>query len=276
MQVILADYLGFCYGVKRAIKIARENASPGGDANTLGPIIHNPQMVERLKSEGVGTVDHVEDMEQGTIIVRSHGVGPEIYEHAEKRGLRLVDATCPHVRKAQLSAKELHDDGYRVVIVGEKEHPEVQSIYEWSGREAITIESEAEAEQVEHCARLGIVSQTTFSGDRFERIASRLLSKSRDIRILRTICTATDQRQAAAQTLARQVDLMLVVGGKNSANTTRLAQLCAQYCKTYHIETAAELQDEWFANIEKIGITAGASTPDWIIKEVYKKCQQKK
>jgi 4-hydroxy-3-methylbut-2-enyl diphosphate reductase len=274
MQVILADYLGFCYGVKRAIKIARENASPDGETNTLGPIIHNPQMVERLKSEGIGTVEQVEDMDAGTIIIRSHGVGPEIYERAERRGLNLVDATCPHVRKAQLSAKELHDEGYHVVIIGEKEHPEVQSIYDWSGREAVTIESEAEAEALEHCARLGIVSQTTFSGERFERIVARLLDKSRDIRILRTICTATDQRQSAAVALAEQVDVMLVVGGKNSANTTRLAQLCAQRCKTYHIETAAELRPEWFDKIEKIGITAGASTPDWIIKEVYKKCQK--
>ena len=274
MQVILADYLGFCYGVKRAIKMARENARQDGQANTLGPIIHNPQMVERLKSEGVGTVDRVEDMEKGTIIIRSHGVGPEIYDRVEQRGLRLVDATCPHVRKAQLSAKELHDEGCRVVIIGEKEHPEVQSIFDWSGREAVTIETEAEAEKLEHCARLGIVSQTTFSGERFERIVGRLLDKSRDIRILRTICTATDQRQSAAVALAKQVDMMLVVGGKNSANTTRLAQLCAQSCKTYHIETAAELQPEWFDKIEKIGITAGASTPDWIIKEVYKKCQK--
>ena len=168
MEVILADYLGFCYGVKRAIKIARENASPDGSANTLGPIIHNPQMVERLQTEGVGTVSRLDEMEQGTIIIRSHGVGPAIYEDAERRGLRVVDATCPHVRKAQLSAKELHDEGYHVVIIGEKKHPEVQSIYEWSGGEADVIETEAEADAIGHCARLGIVSQTTFSGSRFQ------------------------------------------------------------------------------------------------------------
>lgn len=274
MEVILADYLGFCYGVKRAIKIARENASSDGTACTLGPIIHNPQMVDRLKREGVGTVDKLEDMSEGTIIIRSHGVGPDIYAAAEERKLHLVDATCPHVKKAQLSAKELVDEGYSVVIVGEKKHPEVRSILEWSDHKAIIIETEEEAEVLPQCAKLGIVCQTTFSGSKFRQIALRLLDKSRDARILRTICTATDQRQTAAIDLAGQVDLMLVIGGKNSANTTRLAQLCAEHCLTYHIETAAELQDEWFDKIKKIGITAGASTPDWIIKEVYKKCQK--
>jgi len=274
MEVILADYLGFCYGVKRAIKIARENASSDGSACTLGPIIHNPQMVERLRREGVGTVDSLEEMRDGTIIIRSHGVGPEIYEQADQMSLRLVDATCPHVRKAQLSAKSLVDEGYQVIIVGEKEHPEVKSIFEWSSHKALIIETEEEAEALAPCSRLGIVSQTTFSGDRFQRIIMKLLDKSRDIKILRTICTATDQRQTAAMDLAGKVDLMLVIGGKNSANTSRLAQLCAQKCKTYHIETAAELQDRWFDKIEKIGITAGASTPDWIIKEVYQKCQK--
>ena len=275
MEVILADYLGFCYGVKRAITIAQENASSDGKACTLGPIIHNPQMVERLRSEGVGTVDELAEMDEGTIIIRSHGVGPRIYAEAERRGLELVDATCPHVKKAQLSAKALVDDGYSVVIIGEKRHPEVHSIFEWSDGKAAIVETEEEAEALHSCAKLGIVCQTTFSGAKFKQIVSRLLEKSRDIRIQRTICTATDQRQTAALALAAKVDLMLVIGGKNSANTTRLARICEEKCLTYHIETADELQDEWFDKIEKIGITAGASTPDWIIKEVYKKCQNR-
>ena len=274
MEVILAESLGFCYGVKRAIKLARENAAPDGTACTLGPIIHNPQMVARLAAEGVGNVSSLEEMTSGTIIIRSHGVGPQVYDEAEKMGLSLVDATCPHVKKAQMAANELAQDGYEVVIVGEKRHPEVRSIYEWSGHKAVVVETEAEASALQPCGRLGIVAQTTFSGERFKSIVMRLLDKSNDVRIVRTICTATDQRQAAAVALAGQVQLMLVIGGKNSANTTRLAQLCAEKCKTYHIETAAELQDEWFDKIEKIGITAGASTPDWIIKEVYKKCQK--
>ena len=274
LEVILADYLGFCYGVKRAIKIARENAAPDGSACTLGPIIHNPQMVERLKDEGVGTIDRLDDLKRGKVIIRSHGVGPETYERAEAMGLECVDATCPHVKKAQLSAKELAEEGRFVVIVGEKEHPEVHSIVQWAGGNVAVIETVAEAASVPNASRLGIISQTTFSGERFREIVSALLDKSRDIRVMRTICTATDQRQRAARELASKVDVMLVIGGKNSANTTRLAQLCAKICRTYHIETAEELQPAWFDNIEKIGITAGASTPDWIIKEVYIKCQR--
>ena len=271
MEVILAEYLGFCYGVKRAIKIARENAD--GKSCTLGPIIHNPQMVEHLKNEGVEAVQSLEEMKGGTIIIRSHGVGPQIYKEAEERGLKIVDATCPHVKKAQYSAKNLVEEGYQVVVIGEKNHPEVKSIFEWSQKKAIILETEEEAKELSPCKKLGIVSQTTVSGERFKRIVNQLLEKSNDIKILRTICTATDQRQAAAIELAKRVDLMLVIGGRNSANTTRLAQLCEKYCETHHIETAAELSPEWLTRIEKIGITAGASTPDWIIWEVHGKCQ---
>ena len=275
MEVILAEHLGFCYGVKRAIEIARQNASTDGTSSTLGPIIHNPQMVERLKNEGVGTVSSLDEMEDGLVIIRSHGVGPKVYEKAASRGLELVDATCPHVKKAQLSAKLLSEEGYTVVIVGEKNHPEVKSIFEWTEQNAYIIETEAEVDALPSIGKLGIVSQTTFSGEKFRSIVSCLLEKSREIKILRTICTATDLRQTSALELAKNVDVMIVVGGKNSANTSRLAQLCATKCKTYHIETVAELQDEWLDHVNKIGITAGASTPDWIIKEVYKQCQNR-
>ena len=275
MEVILAEHLGFCYGVKRAIEIARQNASTDGTSSTLGPIIHNPQMVERLKNEGVGTVSSLDEMEDGLVIIRSHGVGPKVYEKAESRGLELVDATCPHVKKAQLSAKLLSEEGYTVVIVGEKNHPDVKSIFEWTEQNAYIIVAEAEGGALPSRGKLGIVSQTTFSGEKFRSIVSCLLEKSREIKILRTICTATDLRQASALELAKNVDVMIVVGGKNSANTSRLAQLCATKCKTYHIETVAELQDEWLDHVNKIGITAGASTPDWIIKEVYKQCQNR-
>jgi 4-hydroxy-3-methylbut-2-en-1-yl diphosphate reductase len=273
MEVILAEYLGFCYGVKRAIKLARDSVSPQERSCTLGPIIHNPQMVSRLEAEGVGTVNSLDEISEGTIIIRSHGVGPHVYDEAEKKGLQIVDATCPHVKKAQMAAHDLVQDGYAVVIIGEKRHPEVKSIFEWSGHKAVVVETAEEAVTLSCMGKLGIVAQTTFSSEKFKQIVDKLLDKSNDIKLLRTICTATDQRQAAAIELAAQVDLMLVIGGKNSANTTRLAQLCAKKCMTYHIETAAELREMWFDKIEKIGITAGASTPDWIIKEVYKKCK---
>ena len=275
MEVILADNLGFCYGVKRAIQLAEDSAAPGQVTNTLGPIIHNPQMVAKLAENGVGTVDSLDEVKEGTIIIRSHGVGPDVYDRVEAMGLNMVDATCPHVRKAQSSARMLADEGYQVVIIGEKRHPEVKSIIEWAGDGAVAIETEEEADSLPKYGKLGVVAQTTFSAPKFKLIVERLLDKSSDMKILRTICTATDQRQSAAMKLATEVDLMIVIGGKNSANTTRLAQLCSDKCKTYHIETADELRDDWFDKIKKIGITAGASTPDWIIKEVYKKCQKK-
>ena len=276
MEVLLAEFLGFCYGVKRAIKIARENASTENNPSaTLGPIIHNPQMVARLKDDGVGTINSLEEMESGTVIIRSHGVGPGIYEAAKAKNLKLVDATCPHVRRAQLAAKALVDEGYSVVIAGEKNHPEVKSIFEWTNGKATIVETVGEAEAVTPSPKLGIVSQTTFSGENFKKIVLALIDKSQEVKIERTICNATSERQKAAAELAEKVDLMLVIGGKNSANTTRLYQLCKEKCKTYHIETAEELQDQWFDKIKKIGITAGASTPDWIIKEVYVKCQKK-
>ena len=274
-EVYLAENLGFCYGVKRAIQLAEDSVTPQSRSYTLGPIIHNPQMVARLAEEGIGKIETLDEIAEGTVIVRSHGVGPHVYEKIEAKGLNLVDATCPHVRKAQNAARQLSDDGCQVVIVGDKNHPEVRSILEWAGEGAVAVDTEEEAAGLPMYGRLGIVSQTTFSGARFKKIVSVLLDKSSDVRIIRTICTATDLRQSAAVKLAGEVELMIVVGGKNSANTTKLAQLCAEKCKTYHIETAAEVCDEWFATIKKIGITAGASTPDWIIKEVYEKCQKK-
>lgn len=272
MEVILAEYLGFCYGVRRAIKIARENAD--GKSRTLGAIIHNPQMVERLKNEGVGMVEDLNEVTDGTIIIRSHGVGPQTYENIKTKGLKIVDATCPHVKMAQTAARELVDSGYKVVIVGEKHHPEVKSIFEWTGKRATILETEAEAESFAQCPKLGIVSQTTVAGEQFKKVVLKLLDKSKDIKILRTICTATDQRQKAAMELAAKVDVMLVVGGRNSANTTKLAKLCENKCATYHIETSQEISPEWFSKSKKIGITAGASTPDWIIREVFDKCQK--
>ena len=269
MKVFFAKYLGFCYGVKRAIKIARENA--GDKCCTLGPIIHNPQMVERLRAEGVDAAENLSDIDEGTVIIRSHGVGPKVYEEIKAKGLKIVDATCPHVKKAQLSARDLVNQGYNVVIVGEKNHPEVKSIFEWAAQRTTIIETVAEAENFASCKKLGIVSQTTVSSEHFEKIVLQLLRKSGDIKILRTICTATDQRQRAAMELAEKVDVMLVVGGRNSANTTKLAKLCEKKCKTYHIETSDEISQDWFADSEKVGITAGASTPDWIIKAVEEK-----
>lgn len=275
MKIIVAQHRGFCYGVKRAVELAQSCSRGDEPTCTLGPIIHNPQMVDRLAAKGIGMANTLEEIAGGTVIIRSHGVGPNIYETAYNKGLHVVDATCPHVQKAQQAAKNLAEQGYSVVIVGEKRHPEVKSIYEWSGNKAQIIESVAEAHDLPFQDRLGIVAQTTFAGDAFQAIVDVLCTKTGDFKIQRTICTATDLRQQAALKVAAMADIMLVIGGRNSANTTHLADLCLQSgCRTYHIETAEELRQEWFAGVETVGITAGASTPDWLIEEVYEKMQE--
>ena len=276
MKIIAAEHSGFCYGVKRAVGMAEESIGRAGEIHTLGPIIHNPQMVQRLCDAGIAMANHLGEVsDNSTVIIRSHGVGPKIYVEAQSKNLQIIDATCPHVKKAQQAAHELLQEGYTVIVIGEKHHPEVKSIVEWSENTAIVVETREEAKKIPHFPRLGIVAQTTFVSDVFQEIITVLQEKCDEIKINRTICTATDLRQQAALKLASHVDMMIVVGGKNSANSTRLAQLCSQAgSPVYHIETAEELKLQYFKGVQKVGITAGASTPDWIIKEVYEKVQE--
>lgn len=276
MKIYLAQHHGFCYGVKRAIDMALNAADINEQVYTLGPIIHNPQMVNRLKEQGVTAAANLDEIPAaGRVIIRSHGVGPEIYRQADAKQLDVVDATCPHVKKAQQAAYRLFIDGYQVVIVGERYHPEVQSIIAWTDGEAKVVETPAEAEAVSYYPRLGIVAQTTFAAEQFQEIATILSQKCEQVKIERTICTATDLRQQSAVDLSKTVDVMIVVGGKNSANTARLASVCQNAGKqAYHIEAAAELKSEWFDGVQAVGITAGASTPEWVIEEVYRKMEQ--
>jgi 4-hydroxy-3-methylbut-2-enyl diphosphate reductase len=272
---MLADHRGFCYGVERAVKMAEECVGIDGNVATLGPIIHNPQVVKHLTAKGIGVVSTLRELESGTVIIRSHGAGPGEYRQAAEQGLKIVDATCPHVSKAQAVAREQMQQGYQVVVVGEKNHPEVKSIIAWTDDTAQVVETSEEAERIQDVPRLGIVAQTTFPPDRFEDIVRILKTKSEDVVVGRTVCRATELRQQAAVKLAAQCDVMVVVGGKNSANTSRLAELCRLAgTKVYHVETAAELEAEWFRGAKKAGITAGASTPDWLIEEVYQKMQE--
>lgn len=275
MQIHLAEHRGFCYGVKRAIETVEKCIDSGGTAHTLGPIIHNPQMVAELAKKGISPANDLGEIAEGTVIIRSHGVGPRIYQDAEAKNLTIVDATCPHVKKAQQAAHELMKEGYPVIVIGEKDHPEVKSIVSWTQEEAVIVESVEDACRLPLYDRLGVVVQTTFSGELFEQILAVIQQKAAAVVVKRTICTATDQRQQAAAALASKVDVMVIIGGKNSANTTRLADVCRQSgCPVYHIETASELRPEWFANIQHVGISAGASTPDWIIEEVVHKMEQ--
>lgn len=271
MEIKIAENCGFCFGVKRAVQMALEAADSDRESYTLGPIIHNPQVVGKLADKGVGSVDTLQDIPEGTVIIRSHGVGPAVYEEAKCRGLDVIDATCPHVKKAQRDAASVVEEGMTLMILGEKNHPEVKSINLWSGNKAIIVETEENAKNLPIVEKMGVVVQTTFSQFKFQSIIDILETKSKNLKVFKTICTATQERQSSAVALAKEVDLMIVIGGKNSGNTTRLAEVCRDVgCTTYHIETATELQLAWFKDTQTVGVTAGASTPDWIIKEVIK------
>lgn len=269
MRVHIAAACGFCYGVRRAVELA---AQAEAGTHTLGPIIHNPQLVDSLSEKGVTPVNSLAEVADGSkVLIRSHGVGPDVYDEAEKRRLHIVDATCPHVKKAQQDARKVINAKKVLVIIGEKDHPEVISISQWGGNRAIIIDKVEEAEEIPYCETMGVVVQTTFSQSRFKQIESVLAGKTGHLDVYMTICAATRQRQDAAVELAGKVDAMIVIGGRNSANTGRLAQVCAeQGCPTYHVETAAEINPDDFAGMHDIGVTAGASTPDWIIQEVVK------
>lgn len=269
MEIRIAENCGFCYGVKRAVNMAQDTSDQLERSYTLGPIIHNPQVVSNLEEHGVYAVDSLDEIPGGTVIIRSHGVGPAVYEEATDKGLKVVDATCPHVKKAQQDAKSVIDSGMSLVILGEKKHPEVISINLWAQNKGIVIETEEEAKILPFVENRSVVVQTTFSQFKFQSIIDILEEKTQNLKVFKTICTATQERQNSAVELAKTVDLMIVVGGKNSGNTNRLAEVCRDVgCTTYHIETAAELQLDWFNHVQTVGVTAGASTPDWIIKEV--------
>jgi len=273
MKVILAQHAGFCFGVKRAIKMTAETAKNAKkDIYTYGPIIHNPQVVEKFEKEGVYQVRNIRKIGKGSsIIIRTHGIPPETEKEFSKKCLKVTDATCPFVKKAQKLAKKLMLECYQVVILGETEHPEVQGILGYTDNRAIVVGNIREASKIKKCAKLGVVVQTTQSMQNFLETVSALLDKAPEIRVYNTICDATRRRQDSALKLADKVDIMIIVGGKNSANTKHLAELCREKrVPTYHIEGALEINKSWFKGKKLAGVTAGASTPDWIIKKVMK------
>lgn len=270
MEIKIAEYCGFCYGVKRAVEMAEKAAADRINGATLGPLIHNPQFIAELEAKGIACKDDLDQFTAGeTVILRSHGVGPEVYEKAEAKQLNIIDATCPNVRMAQKKAFQAAQDGYLPIIVGEKNHPEVKSIKKWAGENAIVVEYLKDISEVPQKDKYAVIIQTTFELQKFEEILAALQKEREgEYRVERTICLATSQRQNAAMKLAGEVDAFIVIGGRNSANTRHLYELVASKCpKAYHIETAAELEQEMFRDCIKIGITAGASTPDRLIKE---------
>jgi small subunit ribosomal protein S1 len=272
MEIFLADKAGFCFGVKRAINTAYEAAGKKR-VYCFGPLIHNPQEVDRLRRAGIETIDDFSILQPGdSLVIRSHGVPPRILAEARDRGLTIIDLTCPFVGKAQRDAESLSQEGYQVIVVGEKKHPEVQSILGYAGEDSVVVETVEDVDGINFRSRIGIVAQTTQSYSNFSEIVLKLLRLSKELKVFNTICSSTKERQEAARVLARQVDVMLVVGGRNSANTTRLASLCRQEGKpTYHIEVADEIRPEWLADITSVGVTAGASTPAWVVEGVLEK-----
>jgi (E)-4-hydroxy-3-methyl-but-2-enyl pyrophosphate reductase len=269
MRVVVADQAGVCFGVKRALDLVTEESEKGEPLATLGPLIHNPQVVEKLERQGVRVVRDVNDAE-GAIVMPSHGVPREIVTAAEAAGLRVIDATCPFVAKVHERVRALAAEGYLVVVVGDAGHSEVKAIVSAAGDGAVVISSRDQIDGFDWSGRkVGIVSQTTQTPERFGEIVGLIAARAKEVVAYNTICYATHDRQTAARDLAPQVEAMFVVGGRNSANTNRLTEICQQAgVPTYHIETADEIGPAWVTGMTTVGLTAGASTPEWIIEEV--------
>jgi (E)-4-hydroxy-3-methyl-but-2-enyl pyrophosphate reductase len=277
MQVIVAGHAGFCFGVQRSVEMAEKAVGDREELVCVGPLIHNRQVVAELAARGLRVVSSMSEVASGTAaMIRAHGTGPAAYGDAEKRGITLIDATCPFVQRAQRAAAGLADEGYQVLVVGERDHPEAQGIVEHTGGRATVVEDPAEIDDLEVGRRVGVVAQTTQSSAKFAQVVAAVVTRARDIKVANTICDATSQRQQAALDVARQVDLMLVIGGRHSANTTRLAEICAASgTHTEHIETPDEIRPEWLAGVERVGVTGGASTPVSAIEETVSRVGQR-
>jgi 4-hydroxy-3-methylbut-2-enyl diphosphate reductase len=269
-EIIIAAHSGYCYGVERAIKLAQKALSEGSKVVSLGPIIHNPVVVKELRENGITVVEDVEKVPKGAVvIIRSHGVPPEVYDRLKAKKVNIIDATCPYVRRAQLSAKKLSEEGYHVLIIGEKEHPEVIGIKGYAGENAQVVETLEELKTLKPIKKLGVVFQTTQSLEIIDVFAAEILKKAYELKIYNTICSATTNRQNSTREIAAKADAVVVVGGKNSGNTKRLYEIAKSINKrVYHVETADELRPEWFEGALRVGITAGASTPKEIVLEV--------
>lgn len=270
MDIYKAKRAGFCFGVKRAVDIAFEQAKKYSDVHTLGPIIHNPQLVKRLEDMGVRPFEETQVNKikaEHTIIIRTHGIPVNTLNALKNTGCRIIDATCPFVKKAQNYTKILNENGYQVLIIGDKDHPEVKGLVSYAGNDAIVVNDTENITATKK--RIGIVVQTTQPADLLKKVVIKTLDRAKELVIYNTICNSTDLRLKETIKMAKKVDAMFVVGGKNSANTTQLTKLClSKKIPTFHIETASEIEDSWFKGIKRIGITAGASTPEWIIDEV--------
>jgi 4-hydroxy-3-methylbut-2-enyl diphosphate reductase len=271
MDVKIARTAGFCWGVRRTVDKVMEVADQrhGLPVVTLGPIIHNPQAVARFREKGVGTVNEVGEVRDGTtVVVRTHGAVREELERAEQRRLEVVDGTCPYVKYPQAMAKELSEEGYHVVIVGDANHAEIKGVVSYANGPCTVVKPGDAIPEIQG-KKIAVIAQTTCIGADFARVVAALALRHKEVRAVNTICNDTEERQDDARALAREVDAVVVVGGKNSANTRHLAEICRELQpRTWHVETEAELQPGWFAGCRAVGLSAGASTPDWIVQGV--------
>jgi len=275
IEIIVSPYTGYCFGVKRAMSLLKEgmNECSDGKIYTLGEIIHNPQAIDRLSQSGVRTVQNLSEVEEGgTVVIRAHGVHPEVLKEADKKNINVIDTTCPFVQRSQTYVKRLSEEGRDIIIIGDRRHPEVKGISGHVRNNSLVINSLEETSMAADLTKAGVVTQTTFSHKKSAQIIEKLKTMIDDLKVYDTICRATIKRRKATMDIASQVDMMLVVGGKGSSNTKRLHIMCIEngiYSRL--VETADEIKREWFDNIKKVGLTTGTSTPDWVIREVRRK-----
>jgi len=278
VEVLLARDMGFCWGVRRAIDIMEKAAGERGEIISLGPIVHNPQVVHELEAQGVRTAGDLSGGDSLPVAITAHGVGPEVLEDARSRGNEVIDTTCPIVTRSQRWAKKMSEAGFTVVIFGDPNHREVKGVLAWAGASAIAIQ-DGDPLPAELPSRLAVISQTTQSPQRFAEFVSRLMQERvghiGELRVINTLCDVTSSQQAAARELAQEVDLVLVVGGRSSANTRHLLDICKEEGKVaYHVEGPDELKSEWLKGCQRVGVTAGASTPDSAVEAVVRQVQR--
>ena len=281
MEITVAKSAGFCFGVQRAVdSVYKELEENSGKIYTFGPIIHNEQVVEDLNKRGIEVIDTVEqlkEIKEGTVVIRSHGVAKEIYDILEQQKLKMVDATCPFVKKIHNIVLDESNNGKTIIIIGNDNHPEVEGIKGWVNGEVIVINKEEQIEKLSlpEQTKACIVSQTTFNHNKFKYLVEIIRKKGYDITVVNTICNATHVRQVEAQKISSKVDWMIVIGGKNSSNTQKLYDICRNECEnTFYVQTVKDLNLHELKSLKSIGITAGASTPKNIIEEVRTECQK--
>ena len=279
MPVKLAKKVGFCFGVKRAVTMAEDVIKEEKCAYSLGSLIHNKQVVDALSARGLKVIDDINKVKSGCIVISSHGISPKKAQAIKKSSLKLVDTTCPFVRNAQDMARHLSQAGYRVIIVGDANHPEVKALVDFAGKR-VDVVKDANSVKKLHLKpkeKIGILSQTTQAMENFLPVVRAVIAlKPGELRVFNTICRDAEDRQGAAKDLARKVDLMLIIGGRNSANTKRLLDVCKKILKdSYLIETYKDLKGRWFKDVETVGITSGASTPDRIVRDVARAVKTK-